>query len=262
MLSTPDPWDHIAQAYEEELVPAFESVARAALDAAALPRDARVLDVAAGPGTLALLAARSGARVTAIDFAPRMIEALDARAAASGVAIDARVADGTALPFEAASFDAAFSLFGLIFFPDRALGFRELHRVLAPGGRALVSSWMPFDRSREMTAIYGPLAELAGGSERRSAPPLTDPEACIGEMSDAGFEGVTVREVEVRLRYPTTEAMIRSTLRSSAPATLLRRALGARWEAAVAELPRRVTDQLGPGPHEAVLGAYLTIGTR
>lgn len=35
-------------------------------------------------------------------------------------------------------------MFGLIFFPDRDKGFREMHRVLRPGGRAMARSSAPF----------------------------------------------------------------------------------------------------------------------
>src|SRR5262245_56004926 len=129
-LGTPEPWNLVADAYTEELVPLFERFARDALALAALPPAPRVLDVAAGPGTLALVAAKAGATVTAIDFSPAMIANLRRRAAEAGsTAIDARVGDGQALPLEDGGYDGAFSLFGLMFFPDRAAGFRELRRV-------------------------------------------------------------------------------------------------------------------------------------
>lgn len=262
MLDTPDPWNQVAPAYEAELVPAFERFARDALAAAALSESARVLDVAAGPGTLAILAAQAGGEVTAVDFAPRMIDALRARAGEAGLGIDARVADGCELPFAEASFDAAFSLFGLMFFPDRARGFRELHRVLAPGGRALVSSWQPFDRCREMVALYGGFAELSNAPKREGGQPLSDPAICEREMSEAGFRGVIVRELEARLTYPSTDAMIDSTVRSSAPLMMAKRAMGERWDPLIVALRERVNGLLGSGPQEVTLGAYLTTGTR
>src|SRR4029077_9096481 len=104
-------------------------------------------DVAAGPGTLSLIAAAAGARVSAIDFSERMVDEFRTRAAAAGLAgaLDIRVGDGQALPFESAAYDCACSIFGLMFFPDRHAGLREMRRVLRPGGRAIVSSWVPFD---------------------------------------------------------------------------------------------------------------------
>lgn len=61
------------------------------------------------------------------------------------------MADGQALPFDDNIFDGAFSLAGLIFFPDRAAGFRELRRVLRPGRRAVVSS---------IASVQGPLGRV------------------------------------------------------------------------------------------------------
>jgi SAM-dependent methyltransferase len=61
-------------------------------------------------------------------------------ATADGVAdeIDAQVMNAEALVLEDASFDAAFCLFGFMFFPDRARAFGELKRVLKPGDHAVV----------------------------------------------------------------------------------------------------------------------------
>jgi ubiquinone/menaquinone biosynthesis C-methylase UbiE len=50
-------------------------------------------------------------------------------------------ADATALPFPDASFDVVICQFGVMFFPDKDKSYREVHRVLAPGGRYIFSVW-------------------------------------------------------------------------------------------------------------------------
>lgn len=186
-------WDLVADDYAAEIAPVFETYARAALELSGIGADSRVVDVATGPGTLALLAAEGGAQVEALDFSARMIAQLEARARARRLAaLSARVGDGMALPYPDASFDAGFSMFGLMFFPDRARGFAELARVLVPGARAVVSSWLPLDTLPLMKATFSLLTELAiDGSPPPPAPPggmpMTSPDACRSEMEAGPF---------------------------------------------------------------------------
>ncbi len=265
-LSSPDPWNLVATAYAAEIVPIFEVFSAAALELAGVTKGARVVDVAAGPGTLTFLAARAGAKVSAVDFAPEMVASLRARAEREGVSgVDARVGDGMALPFADASFDAGFSMFGLMFFPDRARGFRELHRVLVPGGKAVVASWVEFERVPAMMAIFGTLAELGPKPEKpapRRTMPLVDPATCIAEMSAGGFEDVEVREVVGTAEYASTEAMVDAMARTSAPIVLTRRSLGDAWPALEAEWKARMVERLGAGPQSMPMPANLIIGTR
>jgi 2-polyprenyl-3-methyl-5-hydroxy-6-metoxy-1,4-benzoquinol methylase len=83
-LGTAEPWELVAPAYDAELVPDSTLYAQDAFARLAPRPGARVVDVASGPGTLSLVAAAAGARVSAIDISPLMVEALRARAAAAG----------------------------------------------------------------------------------------------------------------------------------------------------------------------------------
>ncbi len=146
-LATPEPWDLVADGYVENVAD-FEAFAREALRL--VPAAGEVLDVAAGPGSLTLLAARTATRVHAVDFAPAMLEALRARAAAAGITnVDTQLADAQSLPFPDESFDVAYSMFGIIFFADRSRALAEMARVLRPGARVVVSSWPPSERVPE-----------------------------------------------------------------------------------------------------------------
>jgi ubiquinone/menaquinone biosynthesis C-methylase UbiE len=106
---------------------------------AGLEDGAAVLEIAPGPGYLAIEMARTGRfRVTGLDVSATFVELATAAARKAGVNVEFRVGDAAGLPFDTGSFDlavcqAAFKNFSR---PARALA--EFHRVLRPGGTAIV----------------------------------------------------------------------------------------------------------------------------
>jgi ubiquinone/menaquinone biosynthesis C-methylase UbiE len=104
-----------------------------------LPSGSRVLEVAPGPGYFAIeLAKLGGYPVTGLDISHTFVRIARRNAAEAGVEIDFREGNAAAMPFDGKSFDfllcrAAFKNFTQ---PVRAL--QEMHRVLKPGGRALI----------------------------------------------------------------------------------------------------------------------------
>jgi len=106
---------------------------------AGLPDGARVLEVAPGPGYHAVEMARTGRlQVTGLDISRTMVEIATDNARQAGVSVDFRRGDVSAMPFAADTFDllvcqAAFKNFKQ---PVRALD--EMHRVLRPGGAAVI----------------------------------------------------------------------------------------------------------------------------
>jgi SAM-dependent methyltransferase len=267
-MSLASTWNLVADDYARDVQPAFERYAEHALWLADVQRGMDVVDVATGPGTLAWLAAQRGARVAALDFSPAMIAALRARTERERLGtIAAREGDGMALPYADASFDAGFSMFGLMFFPDRAAGFRELWRVLRPGGRAVVSSWAPLDRVPLFSALLAALFELtAAPGAPPSAPlpatPLTTPESCRAEMAGAGFRDVVVHPLEGSFDFTSTAEMVASFARSSAPVALARERIGPGWPAVERALVERLTQTSGAGPQHITMPALLTLGVR
>jgi SAM-dependent methyltransferase len=103
----------------------------------------RVLDVAAGTGNAAIPAARAGAKVTASDLTPELLEAGRREAEAGGVKIDWRVADAEQLPFDDESFDVVISSIGVMFAPNHQQAADELVRVCRSGGTIGLLSWTP-----------------------------------------------------------------------------------------------------------------------
>lgn len=99
-------------------------------------RGKRVLDYGCGHGMAAVVLARRGAAVTAFDLSPRYVAEARERARANGVHVECVVADGEALPFPAASFDAVWGN-AVLHHLDLDRAGRELSGVLKPGGVAV-----------------------------------------------------------------------------------------------------------------------------
>lgn len=182
---------------------------RAAVAASAVGPGDAVIDVACGTGKLAeALAERVGpfGRVVAVDLAPRMI----AQAIAHHqdlVQLEFQVGDALALSAGDGSFDAATIAFGLRNLADFAAGFRELARVVRPGGRVVcleLSVPRPRLWGRTYHAVFRRSAPLLGSVFGRrdayrylptSLDGFPDPDELVRTMLAAGLTGVSYRRL-------------------------------------------------------------------
>ena len=101
-----------------------------------------ILDIATGTGDLAIKLAREldPIAVTGVDLSEGMIEIGRAKVAKEGLqeVVTLGIGDCLLLPFTDASFDAVTCAYGVRNFADLQAGYREMHRVLRPGGRAVI----------------------------------------------------------------------------------------------------------------------------
>ena len=263
-LSSAEPWNLVAYGYTAELMDWAEFIAGKALELASLPSSPHIVDIAAGPGSLALVAARDGAKVSAIDFSEEMVANLLRRSKEFGLTLaDVRVGDGQNLPFDDNKFDGAFSMAGLIFFPDRAAGFCEMYRVLRPGRRAVVSS---------ISSIEGPFAQVLEAistmvpgmpNATNNKPPLSDAQEFTKEMSAAGFRDVTIHTVKEINTTPTLTEFWDKAQRSAAPVALLRRKLGEEhWTEVANGVLNHLQKTLGSRQVEEIYTIHLGVGTK
>ena len=137
--------------------------------------------------------------------------------------------DGQKLELPDSAFDYGFSMFGLMFFPDRIAGFKELLRVLKPGARAAVSSWAPVAESPVMQMMFG---ALRAAFPERPEPKtnmlsLENPEFFRDEMSSAGFQDVQVTAFDGTWQVRGAEEFLESMVKGSAPLEMMRKNLAA-----------------------------------
>jgi SAM-dependent methyltransferase len=143
-----------------------------------------VLDVAAGTGNASLPAARTGARVTASDLTPELLQAGRARAESEGLVLDWVEADAEHLPFEDESFDVVISSIGAMFAPHHQDVADELVRVCRPGGTVGLLSWTPEGQIGALFKAMGPFAPAPPPGAQ--PPPLWGGEGHLTELFGDG----------------------------------------------------------------------------
>jgi SAM-dependent methyltransferase len=159
----------------------------------------RVLDVACGTGNTALPAARAGGQVTALDFAPNLLEQARARAAREGLTIRFEESDMEALPHADASFDLVMSTFGVMFAPRPDQVAAELIRVCRPGGKIVLASWTAdgfIGQIQQIMATYSP-----------PPPAMVSPlqwgeQDVVARRLRAGIVAFHAGKMMAQLRYP------------------------------------------------------------
>ena len=181
-----------------------------------------VLDVASGTGNAALPAAAAGAKVTACDLTPELLDEGRSRAEAAGLTLEWTTADAEQLPFDDASFDVVMSSIGAMFAPQHQAVADELVRVCRPGGTIALLSWTPEGMIGALFRTMGPFAPPPPPGAQ--PPPLWGSEAHLGELfgervelRDAGARRARHHRVRppARLRRACSR---RSTARRSPPA--------------------------------------------
>lgn len=186
----------------DELRPAdagWWEIFEALIAAARIEPHARALDIGCGTGRFAHALAERGVRVWGVDASAEMLAEARAQPLPGG---GFKQAPAERLPFKDGWFDAAV-LRQSIHLVERPAAFREVRRILVPGGRVAVATFHPghFDR----VWISRVVPEVAAIDRAR----FPDPETLRGELGDLGFTEVSVRRIRQRTTLSRDEALAR-----------------------------------------------------
>jgi ubiquinone/menaquinone biosynthesis C-methylase UbiE len=201
-----------AETYESYMVPPLFGPAAQRLVEAANPRSGeRVLDLACGTGVVArrvVATAGPDIQITGLDLNPNMLAVARAVSEREGLAIDWREGRAEAIPLPDNSFDLALCQFGLMFFADRPAALREMHRVVAPGGRAAVSVWQGLERHPFYRTLHEVIERRIGVSSLADIFSLGDTAELRELLSGAGFRDVRIEPSSLTARFPDPESFL------------------------------------------------------
>jgi SAM-dependent methyltransferase len=136
-----------------------------------------LLDLACGRGGYGLeIAARTEARLVGVDFSAEAVRQAREHARRLGRTADFRIGDLAATGLDAGSVDAVLCVDAIQFAEQQNAAYRELQRVLAPGGRAVLTCWESLDQDDERLPDRLRRVNLGAG------------------LTAAGFDNVEVRD--------------------------------------------------------------------
>lgn len=164
--------------------------------------DGVCVDAGSGPGSLAIALAKiTKLRIYSLDLQEGMTELARRNVAEAGLAsrITAVTADVCSMPFEDGSIDLVVSRGSLPFWDDRPAAFREIRRVLRPGGVAYVGGGFGTERIRaRVFEAFSHNPELRASRKKfleGMKRPKFPPGQLEAELAESSVEGTVEREL-------------------------------------------------------------------
>jgi ubiquinone/menaquinone biosynthesis C-methylase UbiE len=206
-----DELEKTAISYHELMVPAlFEQYADQIVDEAKIEPTDKVLDIACGTGIVACTAAdrlNSKSHVVGLDMNPGMV----AGAEKQDPDIEWRQGKAEELAWDDQSFDVILSQFGLMFFEDRKLALSEMHRVLKPGGRIVISVFDSLDNIKAykiMSEIFGRIVGDEVGQALSFPFSLGDVDELKSICSESGLDSARISSRQGKANFPDVRTMV------------------------------------------------------
>jgi len=214
-----DQWNEDAAAWHRwgpTLQDWFGGVTKTMLDLAQIAPGQHVLDIAAGAGEPALSAAeRVGPQgyVLATDLSENIIRFAQKNADDRHLAnFHSEAMDGENLELPDASFDVVLCRFGLMYMPNRQRALAEWHRVLKPGGRAVVAVYSTPDKNGWGAVPIGVIrkhAQLPPPLPGQPGPFSMGGEGVLeGAYREANFQDIQAHKLSAPLRMSSATECI------------------------------------------------------
>jgi SAM-dependent methyltransferase len=226
-----------------------------------------LLETACGTGILTrALAARlpEAVVITATDLNEPMLDF--AKRQPGGERVQWRQADAQDLPFSDGKFDAVVCQFGVMFFPDKQRAYREVFRVLKPGGRFVFSVWDRLETNDLSHIVHTTVGEMFPDDPpmfmERTPMGYHDISRIRAELAGAGFSESRVDTQKMPCRTPSARHPALGLIQGSPLGAEVTARDPSGLDKAIAAATQAITKRFGPGPIEASMQAHILTATR
>ncbi len=268
IIDTPENWNAASKGYAEKIAPLMmQPFAGDFIERLDVNDQTVALEVAAGSGAFTDTLAKRVKSLLVTDFAPAMLEIVRSKIIQAGLDnVSFAVMDGQALDLEDSQMDRALCCFGLMLFPDRHKGFSELHRILRPGGKAVVSGWATPERFEAFGLFMAGIKQAFPDFPKPTSPPpvfsLADLGSFKGQMEDVGFKHVEVDYVERTVTVESFDELWAMLTVGAPPVQMFFNKVGLEGKQRVHDaLQEIVENRYGNGSISITNSATLGIGT-
>lgn len=192
----------------------FDGFAAKLTEACCEGAPSHVVELAAGTGIVSRklrdqLPPETSLLVT--DLNPPMLDVARGKFA-PGENVDFAIVNAMELPFDDAVVDLIVCQFGVMFFPDKTVAFREAKRVLKPGGRFVFNVFSAMQENPHSQIAYSVPAQFFAGE-----PPgfykvpfhYGDPEKVCADLSESGWRDVSHETIQLRTKIKNPEEFAR-----------------------------------------------------
>ncbi len=255
----------VPENYDKLLVPLiFEVYADDLTRRVNVPSDGRVLETACGTGVVTEKLRKhlpADVHLVATDISPDM-QAVAIRKLGGAERITFELQDATALTYEDHAFDAAVCQFGVMFYPDKAVGFSHTARVLKPGGTFSFNVWDTLEHNPMAAVINSAAATLIpeDASVFMNTPfGYNNQDEIRATLKDSGFGEVECHVVKFESRTESARTAAESFV-TATPMMPMFAEVGI--DRVIDELESLIAAEFGDGPIAAPIQAIVFEATR